>query len=298
MKNARKKGKIFAILLLIVYVIVAVSGCTPQDGTSNTSKLVELSNLSVHYIDVGQGDSIFIYCDGSTMLIDAGTNEAGAKVRSYLNVYNIKELNYLVATHPHEDHIGGMTEIINNFKIDKMIMTNVTTNTKTYENLLTAISNKGINLTEAKPNYSFKLGGSDCTIFAPNSSSYKDLNDSSVVIKLTYKGKSFLFTGDASQPSESDMLNKGYDLKADVLKVGHHGSNSATSATFLKAVNPQYAVISVGLGNVYGHPTKSTLDKLEKANVKVYRTDENGTVIFGYDGNNLKVTTEKSISQK
>jgi competence protein ComEC len=291
MENARIKGKIFAEIVMLVFILITISSCTPaQNSTSNAPKLV---NLSIHFIDVGQADSIFIYCDGSTMLIDAGTNVAGIKIENYLKAYNITELNYLVATHPHEDHIGGMPDIINNFKIDKMIMTRVTNNTKTYENLLNAISNKGLKITEAIPGNSFKFGGAECTIFAPNSSSYADLNDSSIVIKLTYKGKSFLFTGDASEPSEADMLKKGYDLKADVLKVGHHGSSSASSAAFLKAVNAQYAVISVGLGNPYGHPAKTTLDKLSNAKVKVFRTDESGTVIFSYDGKNLKVTTEK-----
>jgi competence protein ComEC len=292
MKRTREKGKVFAIFILIVYVLIALGGCSPSQNSTNTSKLVELSNLSVHVINVGQGDSIFIYCDGSTMLIDAGTNTAGPTVLNYLKAYNITELNYLVATHPHDDHIGGMPDVIKNIKIDKMIMTRVTTNTKTYENLLDAISNKGLRITEAKPGNSFQLGGAECIIFAPNAS-YANLNDSSIVIKLTYKGKSFLFTGDATEASEADMLKKGYDLKADVLKVGHHGSSSATSPAFLKAVNPQYAVISVGLGNPYGHPAKTSLDKLNNAKVKVYRTDENGAVIFSYDGKNLKVTTEK-----
>jgi competence protein ComEC len=293
MKDIRKSVKIIAVFILIVNILFAFGGCSLSAvSNSNVASSVNLTNLSVHVIDVGQGDSIFIYCDGSTMLIDSGIPDEGTKVENYLKSYHIAELNYLVATHPHDDHIGGMPDVINNIKIDKILMTRVTNNTKSYENLLTAISNKGLKITEAKAKSTFTLGGAQCTILAPNAS-YTDLNDSSIVIKLTYKGKSFLFTGDASEASEADMIKQGYDLKADVLKVGHHGSSTATSAAFLKAVNPQYAVISVGLGNSYGHPAKNTLDKLGKANVKVYRTDKNGTVIFSYDGGNLKVTTEK-----
>jgi competence protein ComEC len=264
---------------------------TSSNEPSNTDEPATPSGqLKVHFINVGQGDSIMIQLPGGqTMLIDAGPSDS---VVSYLNQQNIKKINYLVATHPHADHIGGMAAVIRAFDIEKVYMPRVSHTSKTYENVLLAVKAKGLKISSSKAGVTIlDQNGLKANFVAPCSSSYDNLNNYSAVIKIQHGNTTFLLTGDAEAESEQQMLSSGANLKADVLKVGHHGSNSSTTSSFVKAVSPKYAVISCGAGNQYGHPHQETLSKLANAGVKTYRTDTNGTVIFVSDGKTLTVET-------
>ena len=293
-------------VLIIIFANLAGKGMLPgfiqkpvdaankaTGGAVYAQSKPELKNLSVHYIDVGQGDSEFVYCDGATMLIDGGPAAAEGKAESYLKSYGITKLDYVIATHPHEDHIGGLVNVVNDIKIDNFIMSDATTNTDTFYKLVKGIKAKGIKTIKAKPGTKYTLGGATFTVLAPNGTGYDDLNNYSVVIRLTYHSRTFLFTGDASKISEAEMLKKGYDLKSDVLKVGHHGSATASTEAFLKSVGPQLAVISVGKGNVYGLPEASTIKRINKMNIKLLRTDESGTIVISSNGTTLNYQTEK-----
>ena len=274
----------------------------PTNATSSTTTTIPTNSqnssnqkplLEVYFLDVGQGDSEILRYGDKTMLIDAGTNASTNVLLSDIKSLGITQFDIVVATHPHEDHIGGLDAVINNFSIGKLYMPRVTTTTKTFSDVLTAIKNKGYTVTAPVPGSTFNLGDVQCMVLAPNSQKYDDLNNYSIVIKVTYGSTSFLFTGDAQTLSEQEMLGKGFDMKADVLKVGHHGSDSSTSPQFLKAVSPKYGVIEVGKGNDYGHPHQITLDKLAAANVKVYRTDLNGTILFKSDGSAITASTAR-----
>ena len=247
--------------------------------------------LTVTFIDVGQADSILIQTPGGrNILIDAGNAADFSVIKACLDAAGVRRLDVVVATHPHEDHIGSMASVIKAFDIGKIYMPKAVTTTKTYENLLLAIKEKGLKVTEAKGGISIETGDSLITaeILAPNSSEYDDMNNWSAVIKLSYGKTSFLFTGDAEDVSEREMLEKNYDLKADVLKVGHHGSISSTTARFLSAVSPKYAVISVEKGNDYGHPAAAVMNRLKQAGIPVYRTDESGTIVCVSDGETIR----------
>ena len=271
------------LLSICTIILIAI---TLSFASSNAAASTQ---LKVTFINVGQADSILVQSpDGENMLIDAGNNTDSATIIKYLKKQNIKKLDFVIGTHPHEDHIGSLDSVINTFDIGKVYMPKVTTTTKTFENVIDAIKNKGLKITTPIPGTSFKLGEAACTILAPNNSAYTDLNNYSIVLKLTYKKNSFLFTGDAEDVSEHEMISKGYDLKADVLKVGHHGSANSTTEPFLKKVKCKYAVISVGKGNIYGHPAKSTIDRLYANKIKVYRTDLNGTITATSDGATIK----------
>ena len=251
--------------------------------------------LKVHIIDVGQADCIFVQAPEKNMLIDAGNDADSNLIISYLKNLGISKIDIVVGTHPHEDHIGSLDTVINTFDVGKIYMPKVSHNTKTFEDVLTAIKNKGLKVTTAIAGVSLDLGkGLTAKMLAPNSSKYNDLNDYSAVIKLAFGNTSFLFTGDAETVSEQEMLAKKNDLKADVLKIGHHGSSSSTSEAFLKAVSPKYAVICVGKDNSYGHPDNNTLYTLAKNKVEVLRTDLNGTIIITSDGKNIEI--DKKIS--
>jgi competence protein ComEC len=251
------------------------------------------AGLSVHFIDVGQGDSILVCCEGKNMLIDGGVPDEGAAVENYLRGCGVRSLEYVVGTHPHDDHIGGLVSVIKDYDIGTIIMSGATTTTQTYENLLTSISGKKKSITRAKVGDSYELGGATFVILAP-AGTYDDLNETSVVIKLTYSARSFLFTGDASEASEKDMLAENRDLCADVLKVGHHGSSTATSQDFLNAVHPSFAVISVGQGNKYGLPNTEVTQRLKDAGIKIFRTDTEGTIVFKSDGQSITYKKEKN----
>lgn len=252
----------------------------------------ETEELSVHFIDVGQGDCVLaLMPGGKTMLIDGGNRGDGESIVDYITAAGVEKIDYVIGTHPHEDHIGGLDDVIRNFEIGEIYMPRVSTNTKVFEDLLAVIDDNGNKINVAATGKSlFGYGSVRAECLAPNAESeYRDLNDYSAVIKLTFGGVSFLFTGDAEEISEKEMLGDSEGLKADVLKVGHHGSESSTSAEFLEAVAPTYAVISCGKDNKYGHPSEETLEKL--SDIRLYRTDLDGTVIFTTDGKSVSVET-------
>lgn len=251
------------------------------------------AKLKIHFINVGQGDSEFIELpNGQTMLIDAGNPENGSQIVSYIKSLGYSKIDTLVATHPHADHIGGMAEVVNDLNIGKIYMPKVTTTTKTYEGLLTAIQSKGLKVNTAKSGINLSSDGNlNIDMIAPVGTSYDDLNQYSAVIKISYGDNTFLFMGDAGNTSEAQITD---DVKADVLKVGHHGSNTATSASFLKKVSPKYAVIEVGAGNSYGHPTAATLSKLQNIGATIYRTDKDGTIIFTSDAKTITIDKKAS----
>ncbi|MCM0648604.1 MBL fold metallo-hydrolase [Clostridium swellfunianum] len=260
------------------------------DPALDTNKAVS-GQLKVHFINVGQADSILIQQGNSSMLIDAGNNDDAQTIKNYLDTQGIKSLDFVVGTHAHEDHIGSMDYIINSFKVGKVYFPKQTSTTKTFQDFVSAVKGKGLQLTVPTVGDSFKIGDATATILAPNGSGYEDANDYSITIKLTYGSTSFLLTGDAESVSESQMVSKGLDLSATVLKIGHHGSKSSTNQSFLNKVNPNYGVISVGKGNSYGHPTQEVMDRLKSKGVQVYRTDENGTVVATSDGTNISFNT-------
>lgn len=249
----------------------------------------------MHFIDVGQGDAeLVLLPGGKTLLIDAGDNGQEDRLLSYLRSAGIVRIDYLVGTHPHADHIGGMQEVINAFPVGKIFMPKVTHTSKTYLNLLKAIDEKGLSIETARQGkLLFDENSVRAEFLAPCSDTYEDLNNYSAVIRLAYKDTSFLFTGDAEALSENEMLSANVNLQANVLKTGHHGSSTSTSQNFLKAVSPSCAVISCGKGNSYGHPHEEILKKLEKAGVQVFRTDEMGTIIIETDGKNFNIKKER-----
>lgn len=250
--------------------------------------------LIVSFMDVGQADCTIVQYGNSTMIIDAGGNATALSLVAYLKKMNIIKFDYVIGTHPHEDHIGGLDAVIKNFEIGKIYMPKVSNNTQTFEDVLVAIKSKNLSVTTPISGAKFSLGDEvQCLILAPNSSSYEELNSYSIVFKMTFEGKSFIFTGDAEVDSEREILSKGFDLRGDILKVGHHGSSSSTSSNFLEAVSPSLAVIFVGKDNTYGHPHQSTINNLKATGVKILRTDLNGTITMKVIDGQLDITAEE-----
>lgn len=252
------------------------------DSTTQTVYIGDNTTLIVDYIDVGQGDCILLSCNGEYMLIDAGNNSDGQKIVTYLNTVGVDSLKYAVGTHPHADHIGGLDDVILSFDVDKVLLPNATTNTQTFADVLSAIETTNTPVNVPNINDTFNLGNTKITVLSAEQSD--NLNNTSIVLRADYGQNSFIFMGDAEIEVENTMLSSGINLDCDVLKVGHHGSDTSTSASFLNAVSPQVAIISCGTDNIYGHPNQSTLNKL--SGVKLYRTDLNGSITAISNGNN------------
>jgi len=287
-KVARSILTVFFAFYFIVYAFEMPSRV--QDTNKlNTNTVTE---LKVHFIDVGQADSILLQQGSNSMLVDAGNNGDAKVIKDYLTKQEVKELQYFIGTHKDEDHIGSADYIINSFKVGKIYFPKQTATTQTFKDFVTTVKNKGLSLTVPKVGEQFKLGDALITVLAPNSNSYEDSNDYSIVIKVTYGSTSFLLTGDAETESEHEMVTAGTDLTATVLKVGHHGSRTSTSKAFLDKVNPKYSVTSVGTDNKYGHPTQEVMDRLKNKGVKVFRTDEQGTIIATSNGKDVSFNVE------
>lgn len=282
------------LLYLAITASILFGAAMPLPTTATT---VEPQAMEVHFLDVGQGDSILITCDGHAMLIDAGDDTKGTAIQNYLTNQKIKSLDYLILTHPDADHIGGAPVIITKFDISKVFVSNFEKDNNTYRKLIQALDDKRLKASTPLVNSKYSLGTAEFTILAPINT-YDTPNDSSIVLLLKNGENTFLFTGDAEAEAEKDILSAGVDISADVYKVGHHGSKSSTSRKFLQTVNPTYAVISCGEGNSYGLPHAETLNTLRIYGVSVYRTDEDGTIIATSDGKNITFNVPASKTWK
>lgn len=285
MKNLKKYLSVLAVLAVIIAAAFSVATTSDEDSAEAVS--VENTGVTVHFLDVGQGDSEFIELpEGKCMLIDASTAEYGDDIVSTVQSLGYNKIDFLVATHPHADHIGGMAQVIESLDIGEIYMPKAVSTSKTFENFLETVSDNNLQITTATAGKMIcSYSNLTAKFLAPVSDSYDDLNNYSAVVKITYGDNSFLFMGDAENLAENEMLaNDSYLLEADVLKVGHHGSSSSTGIEFLQAVNPQYAVISCGEGNSYGHPHRETLDLLNSLKVKIFRTDTDGSITVICDG--------------
>ncbi|MBQ5641035.1 MAG: MBL fold metallo-hydrolase [Ruminococcus sp.] len=281
------------MILACVLALALFCACTVTinlGGADTSAAPNSESKLIVHFLDVGQGDSIFIELpNGKTMLVDAGENYHGQGIIDYVQTIGYHKLDYVVATHPHEDHIGSMPYIVRNFEIGSIYMPDVTANTATFESLLKAIKAKGLRVKNGRTGvHIIKDGELTADIIAPDKPDESNLNNSSIVLLLTFGNVSYLLTGDA----ETKELNAiRADMHATVLKAGHHGSKTSTTQTLLKKISPSVTVISCGKNNDYGHPHAEVLKMLKSVNSSVYRTDRDQTVIVTTDGSSLTVST-------
>lgn len=289
MKKNKTLISFLSFAAIILYTLLSNDEITIEKEENKKTDSNNTDVVKVEYIDVGQADAILIENDKKYMLIDAGNNEDGDLLVNYFKDKNITDFEYVVATHPHEDHIGGMDNIIKNFNIKNYYMPDCYTTTKTFEELLDALEEKNLSFETPDIDSEFVLGDALFKVLYTGTDK-RDLNNTSIVLRMTYKDVSFMFTGDATNVTEKKILAK--DLQSDVLKVGHHGSQYSTSDEFLDKVNPKYAIISVGTGNVYDHPKDITLNKLK--GIEVHRTDKEGTIRVISDGKNIDIETFKT----
>ena len=293
------KRNFFEILIILLAFLIInnqdkIKNLFNQNNNQNQNDYINTNNdlLKVHYLDVGQGDSIFVELpNNETMLIDAAESYQSENIINYLKNLNYQKIDYVIGTHPHTDHIGGLKNIINTFEIGKIYMPKVVSTTKTYESLLMAIKDKNLKINTAKAGTTIiDTDTLKVNILAPNNSTYTELNNYSVVTKITYGTTKFLFMGDAEKLSENEIKE---NVTADVIKIGHHGSNTSSSIDFIKKVNAKYGIISVGLNNKYNLPKEETITNWEKSGTKIYLTSTNGTIRASSDGTNIKIESEK-----
>ena len=293
-KRNIKRNFFEILIILLAFLIINNQDKIKNLFNQNQNDYINTNNdlLKVHYLDVGQGDSIFIELpNNETMLIDAAESYQSVNIINYLKNLNYQNIAYVIGTHPHTDHIGGLKDIINTFEIGKIYMPKVVSTTKTYESLLMAIKDKNLKINTAKAGTTIiDTDALKINILAPNNSTYTELNNYSVVTKITYGTTKFLFMGDAEKLSENEIKE---NVSADVIKIGHHGSNTSSSIDFIKKVNAKYGIISVGLNNKYNLPKEETITNWENSGTKIYLTSTNGTITAISDGTNIKIESEK-----
>ncbi len=306
--RGRKLPRLFlAIAAACILLVSALISFFPQLGLPSWEEIFRAAGLnetvstseypfSVHYIDVGQADCSLVVCGDDAVLIDAGDVDAYRTIDAYLQSQGITSLRYLILTHAHADHIGSADEVLENYAVENVIMPRYTEeNTPTtavYEDLLYALNASGANVIAAQPGNVYTLTAFSFAVLAPNRD-YTELNDTSVVVRAVYEDTAFLFQGDAETPSEDDILETGLPVQADVIKLGHHGSKTASSEAYLRAVSPTLAVIPCGEGNSYNLPSTEILERLDAMGIDYRRTDRNGTIVVTSDGERVGVQTEK-----
>lgn len=279
-------------IAIAVAALIAATGVSIGTGLFGGDKksdrdIKDVSGeLQIHYIDVGQGDATLIQCDGMNMLIDAGENDKGMQVRAYLEKQGLEKLDYVIGTHPDSDHIGGLDVVIYNFDCGTILMPDYKKDTKTYDDVIQTIKNKHYKITEPVVGTTYELGEAEFTIIAPNRD-YDDANEASIGLVLTYGEQSFLFTGDAEEAAEADIVKNGINIQAKVYKAGHHGSRTSSSEELLALVKPEIVVISCGEDNSYGHPHAAILNYCLTNKIPIYRTDMQGTIVVKTDGKGL-----------
>lgn len=283
--------KLFSTFLIILFLL---SGCQTTSESSPTLPGND-HTFAVHYIDVGQADAALVVCDGHYMLIDGGNAADSDLIYAYLEAQGASHLDYMVATHAHEDHIGGLSGALNYATVDTALCPVTEGNTQVFQDMVHYLELQDKTLTVPEPGDTFSLGSAQVEILGPVKE-YSDTNNTSIVLRVEYGQTSFLFTGDMERDAEQDLIDSGADLSATVLKVGHHGSETSTSYPFLRQVMPDYAVISVGTDNSYGHPSDDTLSRLRDEGAQVFRTDLQGTIIAQSDGSTVTFQTEKQTS--
>lgn len=261
-------------------------------ATGNTG-IAQAGTLTVTWLDVGQGDAAVIQCGGQSMLIDGGKPEKSSYIYAWLQQHGLSYLDVIVATHVDADHIGGLSGALNYASVGTAYCPETTGTTETFQSFVKYLAQRGKQITVPTAGETFALGGAQIQILGPLHRA-EDSNDNSIVLKVSFGATSFLFTGDAERAEEQDLLNSGVNLQSTVLKVGHHGSDTSTSYPFLRAVAPQYAVISVGAGNIYGHPTEAVLSRLRDAGVTTFRTDMQGEITAVSDGQTINFSTAKN----
>ena len=284
----------YILLIIILMGFYYVDRYIVNDKKDNQYKMVEVTTdnkLRVYFIDVGQADSIVLSINNHNMLIDSGNYNDRFKLTKYIKSLGINKFDYIIGTHAHEDHIGSMSYILNNFDFDHYIMPSTETKYNSYIYTIKSLNKKNKTLEEPIIDSNIKLDDVSCNIIYSDNDN-EEINNNSIIMKCTFFNNSYLFTGDTTSDIEHKILDK--DLKSDVLKVAHHGSRYSSSAVFLDKVNPKYAIIPCGVDNEYGYPHKVTLDKLNKLNIKIFRTDLDGTIISTSDGNNISFETIKT----
>lgn len=292
-----KRNFIISVLLCFMCVLTgcaSTSDTVPAVTASVPAVSAELpvSELTVHFIDVGQADAAVLQCEDETMIIDGGNAADSSLIIAYLKKLNVTHIDYMVCTHAHEDHVGGLSAPLSVMPVGAVYAPSAESDSKAYQNFKRKAAEQNKEIVHPKGGEKFLLGSASAEVLASPDRA-DNLNNTSIILKVTHKNKSFLFMGDAEREEEQTLLNKGL-LKSNVLKVGHHGSDTSTSYPFLREVMPEYAVISVGKDNSYGHPTEAVLSRLRDADAKVYRTDLQGDIIMKSDGDSVTVTTAEN----